>query len=74
MFSNVEGCFADAQYNLGECNEYENGVDKDINEAVKWYRRVAKQGYKEIMGYLEIILNDDTEEEYNRYLTFKRTD
>ena len=35
---------ADAQNNLGYCNEKQLGVAKDLTEAVKWYRKAAEQG------------------------------
>lgn len=37
------GC-SEAQYNLGSAFEKGKGVKKDIKEAIKWYRRAAKQG------------------------------
>ena len=37
---------ADAQYGLGCCYEEGHGVDKDLNEALKWYRKAAKQRNK----------------------------
>ncbi len=33
-----------AQFNLGFCHETGNGVAKNQNEAVKWYRKAAEQG------------------------------
>lgn len=35
---------ADAQYGLGECYYFGNGVDKDFSEAVKWWLLAAEQG------------------------------
>ncbi len=35
----------EAQYNLGYCYFYGNGVAQDYREAVKWYRLAAEQGY-----------------------------
>ena len=34
----------DAQYNLGVSYDYGEGVTKDPQEAVKWYRKAAEQG------------------------------
>lgn len=34
-----------AQYNLGVCYDRGNGVTKNAEEAVKWYRKAAEQGY-----------------------------
>lgn len=36
-----------AQYNLGWCYRRGEGVEKNNEEAVKWYRKAAKQGYEE---------------------------
>jgi len=35
---------ADAQYKLGVCYEYGQGVEQSYSEAVKWYRKAAEQG------------------------------
>lgn len=35
---------ADAQNNIGWCYQNGLGVAKDVHEAVKWYRKAAKQG------------------------------
>ena len=36
--------YAKAQYNLGMCYYYGQGVSKDISKALKWWRRAAEQG------------------------------
>ena len=36
---------ADAQYNLGVCYEKGRGVTQSYDEAVKWFRKAAEQGY-----------------------------
>ena len=36
----------DAQYKLAQCLEYGRGCDEDAEEALKWYRKAAKQGYE----------------------------
>ena len=50
---------ADAQYKLGVCYEYGEGVGKDMTEAeewyhkaVKWYRAAAAQGDAEAQAVL----------------------
>lgn len=43
---------AKAQYNLGSCYENGDGIDKNINEAVKWYMKAAEQGMPEAQSYL----------------------
>ena len=35
----------EAQWSLGSCYYYGDGVEEDIIEAVKWYRKSAEQGY-----------------------------
>ena len=37
--------YARAQYHIGVCHQFGNGVTKSITEAVKWYRKAAEQGY-----------------------------
>ena len=38
---------AEAQFNLGECYEFGIGVTKNLNEAIRYYRLAARQGYEE---------------------------
>ena len=33
------------EYNIGNFYEYGHGVDKDINEAIKWYTKSAEAGF-----------------------------
>ena len=35
---------ATAQYNLGACYEYGEGVEQDMEKAVELYRKAAEQG------------------------------
>ena len=35
---------AQAQYNLGNCYAFGKGVEKNLSEAVKWWRKAAEQG------------------------------
>ena len=34
------------------CYENGQGVEADVNEAVKWYRKAAEQGYDKAMNKL----------------------
>jgi TPR repeat protein len=43
IFSSHKGD-AKAEYNLGVCCERGEGVPKDIDQAVSWYRKAAAQG------------------------------
>ena len=43
---------AEAQYNLGVCYEYGEGVENDMKEAVKWYRKAAEQGFTDALNNL----------------------
>ena len=45
--------YARAQYLLGECYNYGNGVDEDEEEAVKWYRKAAEQGHEDAQCELD---------------------
>src|SRR5215510_10425361 len=38
---------AEAQYALGCCYEYGDGIKKNVDLAVKWYTKAADQGYTE---------------------------
>ena len=42
----AEQGLAEAQNKLGDCYRLGDGVTKDYAEAVKWYRKAAKQGHK----------------------------
>ena len=37
---------AEAQFQLGECYETGDTVDKDLQQAAKWYRMAAEQGHE----------------------------
>ncbi len=45
----------DAQYKLGDKYYYGSGVEEDEAEAVKWYRKAAKQGNKKALVALKNI-------------------
>lgn len=36
---------AEAQYSLGVCYRCGDGVEKNLEEAIKWYKKAAEQGY-----------------------------
>ena len=36
--------FAPAQYNLGYCYKYGDGVPRDLDKSAEWYRKAAEQG------------------------------
>ena len=47
-----------AQYNLGAAYLNGNGVEKDYAEAVKWYRKAAKQNYAQAQYSLGVCYYD----------------
>lgn len=40
---------AEAQCKIGDCYHFGNGVDKDYNKALIWYKKSVDQGYAEAM-------------------------
>ncbi len=46
-----------SQYNLGLCYANGNGVEVDLAEAVKWFRKAAEQGLPEAQHNLGICLS-----------------
>ena len=48
----VEQGHSDAQYELGECYLFGNGVVHDSNAAVEWCHKAAKQGHTEAQNTL----------------------
>ncbi len=46
---------AEAQYHLGCCYQFGDGIIKNKAEAAKWLRKAARQGYGQARGLLEII-------------------
>jgi TPR repeat protein len=36
--------YAPAQYNLGYCYKYGDGVPRDLTLSAEWYRKAAEQG------------------------------
>ena len=43
---------AEAKYKLAKRYEYGDGVEQNIEKAMKWYRKAAKQGHAEAHFYL----------------------
>ncbi len=48
---------AEAQYHLGCCYQFGDGIIKNKAEAAKWFRKSAKQGYCQAQELLEVIKN-----------------
>ncbi len=46
---------AETQYQLAECYYNGQGVEEDYTEAIKWYSKAAKQGFKIAKEVLDII-------------------
>ena len=46
---------AEAQYLLGCCYQFGDGIAKNKDEAGKWFRKSAKQGYVQAQELLETI-------------------
>jgi TPR repeat protein len=44
---------APAQYNLGVCYYYGNGVPQNYREAVRWIRKAAEQGHADAIEGLK---------------------
>ena len=42
-----------AQYNLANMYKNEEGIEKDINQAIYWYEQSAKQGDKDAQNKLK---------------------
>lgn len=53
--SDAEQGNAEAQYMLGCCYQFGDGIIKNKVEAAKWLRKAAKQGYWQAQGLLEVI-------------------
>ena len=46
---------AEAQYHLGCCYQFGDGIIKNKAEAAKWFRKSAKQGYMQAQELLKTI-------------------
>ena len=61
-----------AQYNLGVCYEYGKGVEQDYEEAVRYYRLAAEQGFADAqdnLGYCYLYGNG-VEQDYEEALKY----
>ena len=54
-----------AQLRLGNCYENGDGVEKNLSEAVKWWRKAAEQGNAQAQCYLGICYYNGDEVEKN---------
>ncbi|GBC04576.1 hypothetical protein RclHR1_05750008 [Rhizophagus clarus] len=45
----------DSQYHLALLYEYGNGIEKDINKAIYWYKKSAEQGFQSAQNKLESL-------------------
>ena len=56
FFQNAaEQGLAEAQYNLGVCYINGWGVPQDVEEAIKWLRKAAEQGYEDAIDALKAL-------------------
>ena len=53
----AEQGYANAQYSLGDCYYFGNGVTQDYAKAVEWYQKAAEQGYAKAQYSLGICYN-----------------
>jgi hypothetical protein len=53
--NNAEQGDAEAQYMLGCCYQFGDGIIRNKAEAAKWFRKSAKQGYLQAQELLEVI-------------------
>ena len=58
LYQDAEQGDAEAQIRLGRCYKWGDGVEEDLVEAVRWYRKAAAQGNKSGQEGLEKINND----------------
>ena len=52
LFRSEQG-HAAAQYELGVCYHYGDGVEQDLTQAMDWFRKAAAQGYSYARKLLE---------------------
>ena len=48
------------QYNMGLMYELGRGIGKDVNEAIRWYRKAADQGYQNAKDKLATLSDTGT--------------
>lgn len=53
--SMAEQGHARAQYSLGSCYHFAQGVEEDQSRAVEWYRKAAEQGHASAQAYLGLL-------------------
>ena len=65
---------ARAQYNLGVCYYFGEGVEQDYEEAVKWYRKAAEQGYARAQYNLGVCYynGEGVEQDYEKAVKLYR--
>ena len=49
---------SNAQYNIGRCYEYGNGVEQSYEEAAKWYQLAADSGDEDAQERLDTLRNN----------------
>jgi TPR repeat protein len=54
-----------AQYHLGLCYLLGYGVDKNVEEAVKWLEKAAKEEYADAQEELDDITNNQSLSSYD---------
>lgn len=52
LIKNAQSGDSEAQYRLGECYYYGNGIEQDYKKAVEWYEKSAEQGYAKAQNNL----------------------
>ena len=48
-----------AQYNLGQCYRFGNGVESNLEMAIDWYKKSASKGYKNAQEVLARLLGNE---------------
>lgn len=70
----AESGVADAQYQLGRCNDEGNGVPQSSAQAISWYRKAAEQGHPDAQYMLgnAYAYGIEVEQDYDAALTWFR--
>ena len=50
---------AEAQYSLGVCYRCGDGVEKNLEESIKWYKKAAEQGYAKAQYNLAVCYDSE---------------